>query len=418
MKEDINMSKKLYGYVSKDNLEYQWKSEPTACDVCKSMNGKIYKSANDIPDRPHPNCKCWLDILEKESDKPITDPIALYREKLKDRKRNELELAKLLGVAKSLEQEIDEYIRQTEEQEKEISKLEREIDIESLEPKDKQKISDLKEQLNYAEYKGLRAKTDIQNLKTEIQNAKGAIEEITKLEFEIAKVNQYFDNLIYSFKKLKQEIVREIEDYIVQISNKDFATLYAIFHNLLFKMPESYNFFKIAIDKKDNNKSYILKNGKMYDRIYDLNNNGLIKSIKSRIEYENRNNINKKSDAKVLVLNHNSSVAKAIENSYELNNFIQNNINKLKQGQIINQYKIEFKNNDADLYSTFHGAIINNAYIDKEENLNLRVEDFYNFEPGRTSVKGRVGEKLQNQSDLETFYVIVVLKIPKNVWQK
>lgn len=51
MKEDINMSKKLYGYVSKDNIEYQWKSEPTACEVCKSMNGKIYKSANDIPDR-------------------------------------------------------------------------------------------------------------------------------------------------------------------------------------------------------------------------------------------------------------------------------------------------------------------------------------------------------------------------------
>ena len=42
MKEDINMSKKLYGYVSKDNLEYQWKSEPTACEVCKSMNGKIF----------------------------------------------------------------------------------------------------------------------------------------------------------------------------------------------------------------------------------------------------------------------------------------------------------------------------------------------------------------------------------------
>ena len=56
MKEDINMSKKLYGYVSKDNIEYQWKAEATACEVCKSMNGKIYKSANDIPDRPHPNC--------------------------------------------------------------------------------------------------------------------------------------------------------------------------------------------------------------------------------------------------------------------------------------------------------------------------------------------------------------------------
>ena len=418
MKEDINMSKKLYGYVSKDNIEYQWKSEPTACEVCKSMNGKIYKSANDIPDRPHPNCKCWIDILEKEPKEPITDPIELYREKLKDRKRNELELAKLLGDVKSLEQEIDEYIRQTEEQENEIVKLEREINIESLEPKDKQKLSDIKEQIDYAQYKGQKAKTDIQNLKTEIQNTKGTIEEITKFEFEIRNISQYVDSMIQNIKKLGKEIKGKLENFIVYKVDKDIAISYAKLHNILFNMPESYNFFKIGVDKQYNNKSYVIKNGKMYDSIYDLNNNELIKTVKNRIEYENRNNINKKSDAKVLVLNSNSSVAKAVEKSYELDNFIQNNINKLKQGQIINQYKIEFKNNDADLYSTFRGAIINNAYLDKEENLNLRVEDFYNFEPGRTSVKGRVGEKLQNQGDLETFYVIVVLKIPKNVWQK
>ena len=96
------MTKKLYGYVSKENLEYQWKSEPTACEVCKSMNGKIYQSANDIPDRPHPNCKCWIDVLEKEPDEPITDPIKNYQEQLKDKKIDELELAKLLGDVKSL----------------------------------------------------------------------------------------------------------------------------------------------------------------------------------------------------------------------------------------------------------------------------------------------------------------------------
>ncbi|MBQ8634989.1 hypothetical protein IJ425_02415 [bacterium] len=411
------MSKKLYGYASKDNLEYQWKSEPTACEVCKSMNGKIYKSANDIPDRPHPNCKCWIDILEKESDEPITDPIKAYREKLKDKKRNKLELGKLLGDVKSLEQEIYEYIRQTEEQENEIAKLEHEFDTEPLAEKDKQKLSDLKEQLDFAQYKGQKAKKDIQNLKTKIQNSTGSIEEITKFEFEVRNISQYVDSMIQNIKKLSKERKEKLENFLVYKVDKDIAISYAKLHNILFNMPESYNFFKIGVDK-EYNKSYVLKNGKMYDSIYDLNNNELIKTVKNRIEHENRNNINKKNDSKVLVLNSNSSVAKAIEKSYELDNFIQNNINKLKQGQIINQYKIEFKNNDTDLYSTFHGAIINNAYLDKEENLNLRVEDFYNFEPGRTSVKGRVGEKLQNQGDLKTFYVIVVLKIPKNIWLK
>lgn len=50
------MGKKLYGHVTKENVEYEWKTEPGACEVCQGMNGKIYESANDIPDRPHPNC--------------------------------------------------------------------------------------------------------------------------------------------------------------------------------------------------------------------------------------------------------------------------------------------------------------------------------------------------------------------------
>jgi len=36
----------------------------------------------------------------------------------------------------------------------------------------------------------------------------------------------------------------------------------------------------------------------------------------------------------------------------------------------------------------------------------------------RTRARGRIGQKLQNLGDLETSYVIVVLKIPKNIWQK
>lgn len=80
--------------------------------------------------------------------------------------------------------------------------------------------------------------------------------------------------------------------------------------------------------------------------------------------------------------------------------------------------KVKKRNiNNFDLYSTFHGAEIKNIYVDSEENLNLRIEDFYNFNPDRTSVKGRVGEKLQKQGDLENFYVITVLKIPKTIWQ-
>lgn len=59
------MGKRLYGYAAKENVEYEWKSEPGACKVCQGMSGTIYDSANDIPDRPHPKCKCWIDIYQQ-----------------------------------------------------------------------------------------------------------------------------------------------------------------------------------------------------------------------------------------------------------------------------------------------------------------------------------------------------------------
>lgn len=48
---------------------------------------------------------------------------------------------KLLGDAKSLEQEIDEYINRIDSQDKEIERLENSIDTNKLDPKDKQNIS-------------------------------------------------------------------------------------------------------------------------------------------------------------------------------------------------------------------------------------------------------------------------------------
>ena len=42
------------------NEKYIWHSEPNACDKCKSLNGTIYDEEYDIPNKPHPNCKCTI----------------------------------------------------------------------------------------------------------------------------------------------------------------------------------------------------------------------------------------------------------------------------------------------------------------------------------------------------------------------
>ena len=136
------MAKTLYGNVTYNEQELEWNAEPGACDACKKLDGKIYKSAADIPDKPHPNCKCWIKIAKK--DKKITDPIELHRKNIKDRKETELELNKLSGDANSIEEDIDMYLTIINGREKQIQQLEEAVNINKLkqsERKNRRKIT-------------------------------------------------------------------------------------------------------------------------------------------------------------------------------------------------------------------------------------------------------------------------------------
>lgn len=37
---------------------YRWETNKGACDKCKELDNKEFKSKEDIPQKPHPNCKC------------------------------------------------------------------------------------------------------------------------------------------------------------------------------------------------------------------------------------------------------------------------------------------------------------------------------------------------------------------------
>lgn len=50
---------------------YIWRTEPGACEECQALDGTIYTNLNEIPPKPHPNCKCSTEkitaiILEPE----------------------------------------------------------------------------------------------------------------------------------------------------------------------------------------------------------------------------------------------------------------------------------------------------------------------------------------------------------------
>ena len=43
---------------------YVWHTDDGACDECQALDGMEFDYVEDIPDRPHPNCKCWVEVIE------------------------------------------------------------------------------------------------------------------------------------------------------------------------------------------------------------------------------------------------------------------------------------------------------------------------------------------------------------------
>lgn len=57
----------LKGGIS--NVKYVWHSEngENTCEKCKSLDGTTYDFADEVPERPHPNCKCHVEIVEDKN---------------------------------------------------------------------------------------------------------------------------------------------------------------------------------------------------------------------------------------------------------------------------------------------------------------------------------------------------------------
>ncbi len=54
----------LKGGIS--NTRYVWHTEDGACEACQALDGREFETLDEVPERPHPNCKCQvLPVNEK-----------------------------------------------------------------------------------------------------------------------------------------------------------------------------------------------------------------------------------------------------------------------------------------------------------------------------------------------------------------
>lgn len=50
------------------NVKYVWRSSPDSCEECQALDGTEYCFIEDIPDKPHPNCNCYIETVEDEDN--------------------------------------------------------------------------------------------------------------------------------------------------------------------------------------------------------------------------------------------------------------------------------------------------------------------------------------------------------------
>lgn len=50
--------------------KYVWHSEngEDTCEVCKSLDGTVYDFYDEVPARPHPNCRCTVEVVESDDE--------------------------------------------------------------------------------------------------------------------------------------------------------------------------------------------------------------------------------------------------------------------------------------------------------------------------------------------------------------
>ena len=66
-------SKVLKGGVSYNKYVWHCENGEHTCDVCADLDGQEFDYYDEVPERPHPNCKCYVEIVEYDDENSIPE---------------------------------------------------------------------------------------------------------------------------------------------------------------------------------------------------------------------------------------------------------------------------------------------------------------------------------------------------------
>ena len=109
--------------------KYVWRTSVGACEACQELDGTEYDYEGDIPAPPHPNCMCWIDVIENDENNSTNKSGGNNDEEPCDCCQVADMLEENIGDAESLIDELEQEIINTEHI---ISEIENQTDINNI----------------------------------------------------------------------------------------------------------------------------------------------------------------------------------------------------------------------------------------------------------------------------------------------
>ena len=197
-----------------------------------------------------------------------------------------------------------------------------------------------------------------------------------------------------------------IEDSLFRVVNRGILDLGINSIGEMINQNDAVNFWNIASKgvTQKSTEDYINRNGKFYNNIGEIVKD--FPQYKEQIKEKVKKQF-KKDDVPAIVFHENSSVAKAISKSAELNDFIYKNVSALKSGEEVSG-SLGFTS-DSNLHSAFGKVDVLSAKL-QGKYIEFILLDTYDFNPNETNPLVQMGYSAQKAGLLNPYFTIVKVK--------
>ena len=197
-----------------------------------------------------------------------------------------------------------------------------------------------------------------------------------------------------------------IEDSLFGLVNKGILDFGINFVGEKINQNDAVNLWNIASKgvTQNSTEDYINRNGKFYNNIGEIVKD--FPQYKEQIKEKVKKQF-KKDDVPAIVFHENSSVAKAISKSAELNDFIYKNVSALKSGEEVSG-SLGFTS-DSNLHNAFGKVDVLSAKL-QGKYIEFILLDTYDFNPNEKNWKVQMGYSAQKAGLLNPYFTIVKVK--------